>query len=197
MDYLQGAEYCYTNSQRLETTARIILKDEEGTDSFALFLLYLAYEEIAKAIFCIFVHKKWVSSEFIDPIFKRHEFKIFLFEEIFRSFRIMHRVGYLGGKRLGEIPLREFEQQYESLISEHRDKTLGFLYVGKQGNTWKYPQVVISNLDEEQKLIKKKIEGLASIYNLLTEQITDEVFVDNLKFIENDDGTFTIRYDFI
>jgi len=195
LDYLQGAEYCNTNSRRLETSARIILKDEDGTDSFALFLFYLAYEEIAKAIFCIFAHKEWVTPEFVDPIFKRHEFKIFLFEEIFRSFMIIHGVGYLGGKRLGEIPLREFELQYESLISEHRNKTLDFLYVGKQGNTWKYPQVVISNLDEELKLIKKKIEGLASTYYLLTEQIKDEVTVDNLKFIENDDGTFTMRYD--
>ncbi len=38
VDYAEGTEHCRVNSKGLETSARIILKDEDGTDSFGLFL---------------------------------------------------------------------------------------------------------------------------------------------------------------
>jgi len=46
VNYLEGAGLCETNSDRLQTSARIILKDHDGTDPFALFLYYIAYEEM-------------------------------------------------------------------------------------------------------------------------------------------------------
>ncbi|MGI0057107.1 MAG: hypothetical protein ACREAK_07005 [Nitrosarchaeum sp.] len=54
VNYLEGAELCETNSDRLQTSARIILNDSNGTDSFALFLYYIAYEEIVKGILSYF-----------------------------------------------------------------------------------------------------------------------------------------------
>ena len=83
LDYSLGADICARNSRRLETSARIILKDEDGTDSFGLFLYHIAYEEISKALFCYFVHRKWISEEFVEKIFRDHKAKIFLFDEIF------------------------------------------------------------------------------------------------------------------
>ncbi len=109
IDYLAGSEHCKINSERLQASARIILNDPNGTHSFALFLYHIAYEEIAKAIFCLFVHRGWVKEDFIDLVFKRHEVKIFLFEEIFRSFTVNNGVAYLGGKKLGDISLQDFK----------------------------------------------------------------------------------------
>jgi len=105
VDYLEGAYHCETNSDRLQTSARILLNDSNGTDSFALFLYYIAYEEIAKGIFCLFVHKGYVPEEFVDDVFVKHHPKIALFEEVFRSFAFREGFCYLGGRILGEIPL--------------------------------------------------------------------------------------------
>jgi len=66
VDYLEGANHCETNSNRLQYSAETILKDDDGTDSFALFLYYIAYEEIAKGVFCLFVHKGYVPEEFYE-----------------------------------------------------------------------------------------------------------------------------------
>src|SRR3972149_7721990 len=123
LDYSEGANHCLTNSSRLETSARIILNDDNGTDSFGLFLYYIAYEEIAKAIFCLFVERGWIKEEFVDKIFRDHRVKIFLFDEIFRSFEVNGGRGYLGGKPLGDISLNDFTKTYESIIKDHRDKT--------------------------------------------------------------------------
>lgn len=197
VNYLEGAEHCKTNSERLETSARILLQNDDGTDSFGLFLYYIAYEEIAKAIFCLFVHRGWLQEDFVNPVFTDHRTKLFLYEEIFRSLAFSAGEPFLGGARLGDISFDEFINQHRAAIMEHRKRTKDFLYVGKKED-WEVPQVEISNVRELEKEIKAKIVALNIIYEFVKGN-TDEnaSVVNNFRFFENDDGTFTVRYDAI
>ena len=195
LNYAKGAEYCKTNSERLETSARIILKDEDGTDSFGLFLYHIAYEEMAKAIFCLFVNRGWIDENFVTPVFRDHRTKIFLFEEIFRSFAVIDGLGYLGGTKLGEKSLYEFIKKHDSNIEKHRKITNDFLYVGKN-NDWKVPSLSIPNKMDAEKQIKAKIIALSSIYEFLIKQY-DKGYsqTDNFHFYEDGDGNITIQFD--
>lgn len=195
VDYLEGADHCESNSDKLQATARIILDDSNGTDSFALFLYYIAYEEIAKGIFCLFVHRGYVCEEFIEQVFVRHHPKIALFEEIFRSFAYKDKTVHLGGKRLGEIPLGDFIRKHLEKIHDHRQITMDFLYVGK-GESWKVPVVEISDIELKEKEIKSKIHGLNLIFEFVKNRIQDVgLQADNFQFHENSDGSFSIQYD--
>lgn len=195
VDYLEGANYCETNSDRLQTTARIILNDSDGTDSFALFLYHIAYEEIAKGIFCLFVHKRYVSEEFVNSVFVHHQPKIALFEEIFRSFAFYEGYCYLGGKKLGEIPLDDFVREHIKKIREHRKETMDFLYVDKNDN-WKVPLVEIPDIQKKENEIKSKIHALNLIFEFVKTEIDKiDTQADNFKFYENPNGTFSIQYD--
>ncbi len=197
VNYLEGANHCETNSDRLQTSARIILRDPDGTDSFGLFLYYIAYEEIAKGIFCLFVDKGYVSEEFVDDVFVRHHPKIALFEEIFRSFAYRDGTVHLGGKRIGEIPLGDFIREHLEKIREHRRITMDFLYVDK-GETWKTPQVEISDIEAKEREIQSKIHGLDLIFEFVKNRIQDvSLQADNFQFHESDDGSFNIQYDVI
>lgn len=195
LDYLSGSEHCRTNSRRLETSARIILKDEDGTDSFALFLYHIAYEEIAKGIFCLFVHRNWINEEFVNRVFEDHRAKIFLYEEIFRSFEVKEGICYLGGKKLGEIPFSDFIAEHRESINSHRRKTMDFLYVDKNSD-WIIPEVEFADIDEKEKEIRNKIRALDLIFQfVLTGQYKNSNYIDNFKFFENDDESFSIRFD--
>jgi len=195
VNYSEGADHCRTNSNRLETTARIILKDEDGTDSFGLFLYHIAYEEMAKAVFCLFVERGWVTKDFVSQIFRRHEAKIFLFEEIFRSFELNKGQGYLGGKKIGEISLEDFMKEHKPNILKHRKKTNDFLYVGNT-SPWNVPSVSISNVKDIEIEIRKKTQALDIIFEFLRKKMEGNAFfVNNFQFIENEQGNFSIQWD--
>lgn len=195
LDFLEGANHCESNSDKLQTSARIILNDANGTDSFGLFLYYIAYEEIAKGIFCLFVHRGYVSEEFVNIVFQQHHPKIALFEEIFRSFAVYDGTCHLGGKKLGEIPLDEFINDHMEKIKEHRRRTMDFLYVDK-GDNWKVPVVEIPNIEEKENEIKSKIHALNLIFEFLKNEVDKiDTQADNFRFHENSDGSFTVAYD--
>jgi len=195
LNYLEGANHCESNSDKLQTSARIILKDSNGTDSFGLFLYYIGYEEIAKGIFCLFVHRGYVTEEFVNIVFQQHHPKIALFEEIFRSFEVHAGTCYLQGKKLGEIPLNEFIKDHIKKIQEHRRKTMDFLYVDR-GDNWKVPEVEVSDIEKKEHGIKSKIHALNLIFEFLKNEIDKvDTQVDNFKFYENPDGSFTVQYD--
>jgi AbiV family abortive infection protein len=120
MDYKKGANICNVNAQRLRTTAKIIIGDENGTNSYALYLYGVANEELAKSIWCLFVHKDWVDESFIQQIFSWHHTKLFLLEEMLESVSVVDGKGLLGGQELGIIPLKEFVDKHEDLIEESR-----------------------------------------------------------------------------
>ena len=194
LDYSEGADHCRTNSHRLSTSARILLKDSNGTDSFGLFLYYITYEEMAKAVFCLFVERGWVNPEFIKSVFADHKAKIFLFDEIFGSFEMKDNHAFLGGERLGQKPLEEFIKKYESSNKQHRKTTNDFLYVGKD-NTWKTPSVSMSTKKKDEEQIKEKIDTLDSIFHMIENKFDGYYSeIKNFKITENDDGKFSIQF---
>jgi len=195
IDYSKGVDFCRTNSARLETSARIILKDDDGTHSFGLFLYHIAYEESAKAIFCLFVERGWVDENFVTNVFKDHKAKLFLFEEIFRSFAVIDGQGHLGGKKLGEISLDKFIEEHSKKILEHRKITNDFLYVGKT-DEWKVPDLKIENILEQEKKIRLKIKGLDTIFEYIREKLDGKYsHNDNFHFHEEENGDFVIQWD--
>jgi AbiV family abortive infection protein len=195
LNYLAGAEHCRANSMRLETSARIILKDPNGTHSFGLFLYYIAYEEMAKGIFCLLVHKDYVQEEFVDIVFREHHPKIALFEEIFRSFAVHNRIPYLWNKKIGEIPLEKLIKKHTKEITRHRQETMNFLYVDRN-NGWKVPTVKIPDIIKKENEIHGKIVALNMILEFLKTEIDKvETMANNFLFYENPDGTFTIQHD--
>jgi AbiV family abortive infection protein len=195
--YSDGADFCRTNSARLENSARIILSDSDGTDSFGLFLYHIAYEEMAKAIFCLFVERNWVDESFVTKVFKDHKAKIFLFEEIFRSFAVISGQGHLGCKKLGEIHLDKFIEEHIEKIVEHRKITNDFLYVGKT-DEWKVPEFEIENIQEREKEIQLKIKALDTIFEYIREKLDGQYsHNNNFKFYEDENRNFVIRWDSI
>ena len=172
IDYYEGANHCRDNSNRLSTSARIILNDSNGTDSFGFFLYYITYEEMAKSIFCLFVDRGWVDPNFIKDVFVDHQAKIFLFDEIFRSFEMKDNRAYLGGEMLGQKPLSEFIEEYKSFSRQHRKTTNDFLYVGKD-NTWKVPLFSVPNRINEEEKIKERITALETIFHMIEEKFDE------------------------
>ena len=194
LDYFEGANHCRTNSRRLSTSARILLKDRDGTDSFGLFLYHIAYEEMAKAVFCLFVERGWVNPEFVKPVFADHKAKIFLFDEIFCSFEMKDNHAFLGGERLGQKSLEEFMKKYESSNKQHRKITNDFLYVNK-GNIWKIPSVQIQSKKQDEEQIKEKIDTLDSVFHMIENKFDAHYSeIKDFKIIENKDGKFSIQY---
>jgi len=195
LNYSEGAMHCKANSERLQASAEIILKNEIGTDSFGIFLYYIAYEEIAKAVYCLFVHRKWVDETFVKPIFDNHKYKIFLYDEIINSFEIKNGERFLGGKRLGELELTYFVKIHKQNIKEHRDITNDFLYVDKN-TEWKVPEF-INTKKENIETIKNKISALHNFFHFIFTK-KDESFevVTNFKFQRKDKGTFSMSYDY-
>jgi hypothetical protein len=41
LNYLEGSNHCQLNSDRLQASARIILNNSDGTDSFGLFFMWI------------------------------------------------------------------------------------------------------------------------------------------------------------
>ena len=196
LNFLEGADHCLLNSIRLQTTADIITRDEVGTDSFALFLYYMAYEEIAKGVFCLFVHKEYVSDEFVQSVFERHHPKIALFEEILRGFAFYDGNVFLGDRRLGDTQLDDFVSSHLDTIREHRRKTMNFIYVDKDANTWKVPSVRTPDFENQKKQILCKINLLRSIFEFIKNHIDNiNTQADNFKFYEDENGGFVMRFD--
>lgn len=197
LNYLEGAHYCRTNSKRLETSARILLENSDGTDSFGLFLYNISYEEMAKGIFCLFVHKGYVPENFISKVFQDHKSKIALFEEIFPNLAFQGNTCRLGGKPLGETSLEEFIEKHDAKIIEHRKETTDLLYVNKKGK-WITPEVEISNIKDKETKIRSKISALDMIFHSIENELfTDKTEVSNFRLGQKSNGNFFIKYDVI
>ena len=195
LDYKEGSEHCRLNSDRLSTTARIIKKSEDGTDSFALFLYSLSYEEMSKSVWCLFVDRGWVSESFIKKVFRWHDSKIFLFDEMFRSFKVVHGQGYLGGAKLGDIVLENFVSKHKQMIEQYRERTKNFIYVGKK-NSWETPKFNIENFDDQEKEFENKIRGMDLLREFVLKKWDKEAHhTDNFHLVENENGSYSIQFD--
>jgi len=196
VDFLEGMKICRTNSERLGASGRIIINDSNGTDPYGLFLLNIAFEEMGKAIFCFFIHKGWVEYDFVKSIFKRHETKIFILDEIIRSFSLVHGILFLGGKKMGEKSLDEFIQNHSSEIATFREDTMNYLYVKPNGDNWHIPAESIKDLKERQEKITQRISEIDIVLESIIRN-SDESILNNFMIVLSEKGRVTIQYDSI
>ena len=192
LNYLRGVRICENNSNRLATSGQIIINDNNGTNAFGLFLLYIAYEEMAKAIFCFFIHKGWITPQFANQVFKDHKPKIFLLDEFFQSFELRRGVPHLGGNILGQITLNKFIVKHKQKIKDHRDITNQLLYVNKNGN-WHIPVRDIKNFSRKKSEIETKTSALATVLNALQME-SNEQNLNNFRLVYAKKGRITISY---
>jgi len=193
VDFLQGMEICKNNSERLAASGRIIIDDSNGTDPYGLFLLHIAYEELAKAVFCFFIHKGWFNYDFVKSIFKKHESKIFILNELLVSFALQGGVAFLGGKETGDIKLDEFIQNHSATISIYREDTKNFLYVRPDGTHWHDPASSIKRIPERQKSIEEMISKLHLVLNLIVEN-SDKELLNNFHIYKEGEN-LVLQFD--
>ena len=197
LDYFEGSRKCRINSIRLETSARIILNDHNGTDSYGLFLYHIAYEEIAKAVYCLLIHfGKIKNEEFTKPVFRDHESKIILFDKIFNSdsFSMVQGVAHIDGIPINDMKLRDMNKEHEKRLKKLRTETMDLLYVDREEGKWKNPDVdmtYIKNLEQE---IHMKILSLDTIYEIISKSNHNGT-INNFKITNSDKGIPTIQWD--
>ena len=195
MDYKEGANLCDVNAQRLRATAKIIIQEEDGTNAFALYLYGVANEELAKSIWCLFVHRGWVNESFIEKIFRWHHSKLFLLEEMLESFSVQYGKGLLGGQELGNISLEEFVDKHKNLIEEYRNQAKDFLYVDRK-EVWHAPEFDLDNFKD----LFEKFEDKYCKLDLFREFILVEYdkkahSTNNFHVYKNKDGNYSIQFD--
>ena len=195
VDYLEGVEVCKNNSGRLEASGRIIIDDSNGTDPYGLFLLHIAYEELAKAVFCYFIHKGWFTYDFVKSIFESHDSKIFILNELLASFALHGGVAFLGGKETGDITIGEFIKKHSADIGTYREDTKNFLYVKPAGNRWHEPSTSIKNLKKRQKIIEEMISALHIVLTVIQNN-SDKSSLDNFH-IFRDGQHLSLQFDTI
>jgi len=197
LDYLEGSRKCKTNSERLETSARIILDDNDGTDSFGLFLYHIAYEEIAKAVYCLLIHSgKIKNEEFIKPIFRDHEAKIILLDKIFNSnsFSILDGVACFDDLPIDSIRLRDLTKEYSKKLEKHRTETMDLLYVDREEKKWKNPNLIIKDIKKLENDMRSKILSLHTVYEIIDKSNLKGT-LDNFKIIKSDEGRITVQWN--
>ena len=194
VDFKQGQLTCRENGNMLLKSGRLLITKNDHLSSYGLFLLYMAYEEYVKSVFCFFIDQKWVSYDFAKEVFSTHESKLFLFDEFFLSFQRVNGETHLGGKKLGEIPLQEFIQNHKITISSHRELTKKFLYVEPIGNNWHAPFTSIKDTKKKQKEIEEKISGMVLILTAL-EKHKDSPILDGFRFFKDNKGNPTFSFD--
>ena len=96
--FLKLAITCRHNALVLKDSANLAFQNNHSKNH-ALFLLHTSFEELQKGIFCMFVHRGFMSSSQIELIFIKHEAKIILFEKIFENptFSMKKNQFYLDG----------------------------------------------------------------------------------------------------
>jgi len=192
LNYLKGAKICENNSDRLATSGRIIIKDHDGTKAFGLFLLYMAYEEMAKAIFCFFIHKRWITPSFANQVFTHHQPKIILLDEFFKSFEVQNGIPYLGGKKLGQISLNRFIDKNYKKIQTHRTLTNQLIYVNRYDG-WHIPVRDIKKVMKKKKDIETKILSMATVLEALRREGSSP-HLSNFRLLYAKNGRVTISY---
>ena len=196
INFFSGMVYCRKNSERLSASGRIIINDSNGTDPYGLFLLNIAFEEMGKAIFCYFIHKGWVEFDFVKSIFTKHEHKIFILDEIIKSFSLENGVLFLGGKKMGEKTLDEFKKNYPSETKAFREDTMNYLYVKPDGDNWHVPAQSFKDLKEREEKITQRISEIHAVLEVILLN-SDKSTLNNFKIVSSKKGVVSVQFDVI
>src|SRR3989344_8855197 len=124
--FLKLAITCRHNALVLKDSANLAFQNNHSKNH-ALFLLHTSFEELQKGIFCMFVHRGFMSSSQIELIFIKHEAKIILFEKIFENptFSMKKNQFYLDGVLLANL-------DFQKLIADNQD--FSRKYMGKRND---------------------------------------------------------------
>jgi AbiV family abortive infection protein len=169
LDYfLKQAIIARHNSIILKNNANRVFKDQQA-EKHGLFFLYTAFEELQKAIFCLFVHRGFMNKEQILPIFWKHESKIILFEKIFRSSKglsIYNNEFSLDGILLKNLDFKTIIAENEIFGKNYMEKRNECLYSRPDENGYYSPSVK-SNIDKEKERLNDEMSALNGLFEII------------------------------
>ena len=131
------------NAIVLKDTANHVFQNQKHR-KYGLFLLYTSFEELQKAIFCMFAHRGFINKEQILPIFSRHEAKIILFEKIFRSSKglsIYNNEFSLDGIPLKDLDFKKIVDENLDFARSYMDKRNDCLYARPDASGYHSPSI--------------------------------------------------------
>lgn len=196
-NYLYGAEASRNNAMQLRNISNTLLK-WEGSKQMSVFSMFTAIEEIQKAIFCLFAHRKWMTGSIISQVFSDHEAKSILFHEIYHgTFEIENNKAILNGKDLTSDNLKLLIKKHKPRIKARMDYRNNCIYVGR-AKKWLEPKKTISNPELAQAKLMIELTALANFYETIRDNQIDTM-VNNFriesKIRNNRLEAMTISYD--
>ena len=165
--YLRLSITCLHNASMLIKSSNLIQKESGRQNS--LFLHYTAFEELQKAIFCMMVHREFLHSEQIKPIFTNHEAKIILYEKIFNStsgLTIKDNNFILEGVLLKNLDFEKIVKENKKFGKEYMKKRNDSLYVRPTNNGIHSPGINQMMEDEKRELIDQ-VSALRGFWELI------------------------------
>jgi len=191
MNYSKIAKACFDNSTKLTESANILFKHKKH--ELGLFTLLTSLEELQKAIFCLFVHRRWSLPSLISLVFSDHEVKATLFYEMFvaRTFAVYDNMGFLNGKPINKINLKDLVYKHKQEVSKHKSLREGCLFVNKHGilDVPKNP----GKINALKVKTNKEIEALIGIFKIL-QGYSFRYQTNNFHFYHKK-GVSTIQFD--
>lgn len=173
--FLKLALVARHNAIVMKDTAKLTSKDPK-TRIHGLSLQYTSFEELQKAIFCMFVHRGFMNKGQIFPIFSRHEAKIILFEKIFKTktgLVINNNDFFLDGVSLKELDFEKIINENQNFAREYMKKRNDCLYVRPDVSGFVAPVLM---KDIEKQWIKLNDEK--SVLNFIFEFVWGHDFTD-------------------
>ncbi|MBM3910793.1 MAG: hypothetical protein FJ356_04005 [Thaumarchaeota archaeon] len=166
--FLRQAIVARHNSIVLKNNSNRIYKDHQG-EKHGLFLLYTAFEELQKAIFCLFVHRGFMNKEQVLPIFSKHEAKIIIFEKIFRSSKglsIYNNEFSLDGIPLKNLNFTKIIEENQDFGRSYMDKRNDCLYSRPDINGYHTPSIK-SDIEKEKTRLNDEMSALNALFEII------------------------------
>lgn len=166
--FLKLAIVARHNSIILKNNANLLFQNQNQI-RHGLFLLYTAFEELQKAIFCMFVHRGYMTKEQILPIFSKHEAKIILFEKIYKSpkgLSIENNEFFLDGMPLRALDFKKLIEENENFGRDYMDKRNDCLYARPDVNGYYSPSVK-HDIEQQRTKLNDELTALNALFDLV------------------------------
>ncbi len=168
-DFLGMSLECRYNSIVMKDSANLLFKNK-SSKNHGLFLLHTSMEELQKSVFCMFVHRDFMKSAQITPVFSKHEAKIILFEKIFENPKFMIKKGefWLDGMPLKLVDLDEIIKNNTKISRQYMENRNDCLYVKPVHNgNWHNPSKTIVDIDSKKEKILDELSYLNNFLQII------------------------------